>query len=201
MAFVATDTLAVDESGTPLNWTTKAIHIPHMRMIVAGTGLAGICSAWFSIINERMAVRGIESLNKFAQGQLKSLYNRCLEEIGFPQGITTTIYHFGFSEDTNQVVAFAYRSTNDFRSERLGYGMHAKPACNFETEAEFPLSIIEMMKSQRELEAAKPASERLHIGGEIQVLHMTPQGTNSVCMYRFDDADAMDTVIRRNAGT
>ena len=201
MAFVATDTLAVDESGTPLNWTTKAIHIPHMRMIVAGTGLAGITSAWFTTINEHMAVRGIESLNQFAQRQLKSLYHRYLEEIGLLQEVSTTVYHFGFSELTHQMVAFAYRSTNDFQSEPIRHGTFAKPACTLNFDLDLRQMVIEAMKQQRVSEAAQTPDKRIYIGGEIQVLHMTPQGTNSVCMHRFDDADAMDAVIRRNAGT
>ena len=39
---VATDTLATLPDGSPAVFSTKAMYLPHLRMIVAGTGVAGI---------------------------------------------------------------------------------------------------------------------------------------------------------------
>jgi hypothetical protein len=37
-ALIATDTLAVSPDGQPLKFTTKAFALPHLRMVIAGTG-------------------------------------------------------------------------------------------------------------------------------------------------------------------
>jgi hypothetical protein len=41
-AVVATDTLAVSPGGRPFTFTTKAFHVPHPRMLIAGTGCGGL---------------------------------------------------------------------------------------------------------------------------------------------------------------
>ena len=38
---VATDTLAVTTEGEPFLFASKATHIPHLRIIIAGTGFGG----------------------------------------------------------------------------------------------------------------------------------------------------------------
>ena len=41
---VATDTLAVSSDGKPFIFTSKALYIPHLKTIIAGTG----CSEFFN---------------------------------------------------------------------------------------------------------------------------------------------------------
>ena len=187
MALVATDTLAVNEAGAPVNWTTKAILIPHLEMIVAGTGVAGVCSRWFLHINEDMAVHGIEHLDVHTPQGLVDLYARYSEEIGFSTDMGTTIYHFGISEKSGEVVAFSYRSENGFRSERLSHGLKFKPECDVGMGDDIRSGLIQMMDSQRALQAVKPADERIHIGGAIQVLHLTSGSATSVRLHTFND--------------
>lgn len=197
MAIVATDTLAVNEAGTPVNWTTKAILIPHLQMIVAGTGVAGVCSRWFLRINEDMAVHGIEHLDVHTPQGLVGLYARYSEEVGFPPELSTTIYHFGISEISGEVVAFAYRSENGFRSERLSHGLKCKPECDVEMGDDLRSGLIQMMDSQRAIQAAKPAAERIHIGGAIQVLHLTNANATSVRLHTFNDFADQESAIYR----
>ena len=52
--FVATDTWAVTRDGMPITFTSKALILPHLRMIVAGTGSGGFLDQWFVYINSRM---------------------------------------------------------------------------------------------------------------------------------------------------
>jgi len=40
-AIIATDTLAVSPGGRPLTFTSKGFHVPHLRMVIAGTGCGG----------------------------------------------------------------------------------------------------------------------------------------------------------------
>lgn len=197
MAIVATDTLAVNQAGTPVNWTTKAILIPHLQMIVAGTGVAGVCGRWFLRINEDMAVRGIENLDIHAQQGLEDLYARYSEEVGFLPELRTTIYHFGISEKSGEVVAFAYRSENGFRSERLSHGLKFKPECDVEMGDDIRSGLIQMMDSQRAIQASKPEAERIHIGGAIQLLHLTNASATSVRLHTFNDFADHESAIYR----
>lgn len=187
MAVVATDTLAVDEEGAPAYWPTKALPVQHLNLIIAGTGLAGFSTRWFVHVNDRMLVRGVEHLDFHAPKELKDLFTRYCEEVGAPAGFMTTIYHFGISEVTGEVAAFAYRSTNDFQSESLSYGLKFKPESSYEMGDDLPGGLIEMMRSQRQLQSAKPRDERVYIGGDVQLLHLDAHGITCRRIHRFDD--------------
>lgn len=100
---------------------------------------------------------------------------------------TITIYHFGFSEDTNSIKSYAYRSANEFKSESLQFGIGVKPECNVKSDYELPKDIPNMMKEQRLIQSKKPLSDRVYIGGEIMIYHLE---SNGICIYslgKFDD--------------
>jgi hypothetical protein len=61
-AIIATDTLAVSPGGSPFTFTTKAFHVPHLRMVIAGTGCGGFLDRWLCYLNSRMIVPGIDAL-------------------------------------------------------------------------------------------------------------------------------------------
>jgi len=44
-----------------------------------------------------------------------------------------------------------------------------------------------MMNRQREIQSSKPKAERLYIGGEIEVRHLSEQGFAVYTLHRFDD--------------
>ena len=198
MAIVATDTLAVHESGAPSHFTTKAVLVPHLRMIIAGTGVAGFSSRWFVHVNDGMTVRGIDHLDQHTQPGLCNLWAGYRKEVGFPTEFTTTIYHIGFSEVTGEAVAFAYRSENNFASERLGHGTRMKPEGKAEPGYELPQGIVQIMESQREIQASKPPHERVYIGGEIQLIVMDGYVTTCGRLHRFSDFDETEAAIYEN---
>ena len=121
-AFVATDTLAVLPDGKPFMFTSKAFILPHLKLIIAGTGISGFCDRWFIQVNNRLIVRGIDNLNYYTPKILPDLWMHYRQEVSLPDHLTTTIYHFGFSEDTHVIHSYAYRSTNNFTSEPVIYG-------------------------------------------------------------------------------
>jgi len=45
------------------------------------------------------------------------------------------------------------------------------------------------MNDQRRIQAIRPAHERLYIGGEIEVHHLTKDGFAFYTLYRFEDYD------------
>src|SRR6266403_4262483 len=97
---VATDTLATDLDGRPSKFTTKAFIVPHLKIIMAGVGTHGFLGRWFVRMNDMMVVRGIDHLDYHAPRSLTSLWQGCKQELSIPDTITTTVYHFGFSEIT-----------------------------------------------------------------------------------------------------
>ena len=52
---IATDTLATSPDGRPFKFTTKAFFLlPHLRMIIAGTGAGGFLGRWFIRVNDNL---------------------------------------------------------------------------------------------------------------------------------------------------
>jgi hypothetical protein len=197
--FVATDTLATSPGGEPFMFTTKAFVVPHLRMIMAGTGAGGFLGRWFVRVNDRMIVRDIDHLDYHAPHALGELWSAFRGEYSLPDGITTTAYHFGFSVEDGLIHSYAYRSVNDFRSERLqGYGIRVKPECNVPPNYQLPTDIRKMMDEQRSIQSARPKDERVYVGGEIIVHHLTESGCAIYALGAFEDYGSDEEAIYRN---
>jgi hypothetical protein len=188
---VATDTLAVSPDGRALMFTTKVLIVPHLRMMMAGTGAGGFLDRWFVRVNSAKVVADIDNLNYHTPKSLADLWLEFKKENGsIPGGLTTTVYHFGFSEATDRIRAYAYRSENDFTSEPLKYGLAVKPECTVPDNFELPRDIRTMMDGQRAIQRSFPSKKRIYIGGEIQIHHLMRAGFNVYRLDRFDDFDA-----------
>jgi hypothetical protein len=199
-AFVATDTLAVSYNGEPSFFTTKAFIVPHLRMIIAGTGVTGLMSKWFVQVVHGMVVRGIEHLDYHTPENLDRIWRNMKEEFPIPDNFTTTIYHMGFSEEDGLMKSYAYRSTDNFESEQLPYSLRYKPECTVPENYALPIDIPAMMQDQRERQSLLPKEERLYIGGEILITHLTKDGFHSYNLCKFDDYDADEEAIYCNYG-
>lgn len=183
---LATDTLAVsDNIGTPKQFTTKFYIVPHLRGVICGTGLGQFIVDWFGIVNCDMAVRDFPQLNFHAPKALGELWDSKYK--GF--SITSTIYHFGFPANDGPLVTYAYRSTAGFVSDPLPHGIHLKPEGEVPKEPTFPTAFRGIMDSQRGRQSGKPIKERVFIGGEILVCHMTRSGYAVWTADRFPDYD------------
>ncbi|MCP4165919.1 MAG: hypothetical protein GY759_08500 [Chloroflexi bacterium] len=62
-ALIATDTLGVTPSGQPVMFSSKAIYLPHIRTIIAGTGAGSFSGDWAMMANNRMVLSGICNLD------------------------------------------------------------------------------------------------------------------------------------------
>lgn len=195
---VATDTLATSLSGEPSFFTTKAFVIPHLIMVICGTGMSGFLGKWFVLVNDKMVVHGIENLNFHVPSILNSLWADFKNENGISDDLTTTIYHFGFSETSNKICSFAYRSEKSFLSDPISYGIGIKPPCEIPENTTFPNDLKTLMEKQRKIQGSLPNSQRVYIGGEIQVIHLTLQGFNIYTFGRFDDYSETSNVIFDN---
>jgi hypothetical protein len=197
---VATDTLATSPDGKPLMFTTKAFIIPHLRMVVVGTGAGGFLGKWFVQINDRMVVRDIDNLDYHTPDCLSTIWSEHKQEFStVPNEITATIYHLGFSEETGLIRSYAYRSVNNFRSESLSqYGIRVKPECSVPEGYILPTDIKKMMLQQRAIQSFLPKEERIYIGGEIQIHQLTEAGFAVVTLDKFEDYDSDERAIYGN---
>lgn len=194
-ALVATDTLAVKPDGSPMMYCSKAIYLPHLKTIIAGTGLGMFSGDWASYVNNHLIVAGLRNLDFHTPVGLRALWRKAKEDSSIPSSITTTIYQIGVSEDDEEVRAYAYRSTNDFESEPLKHGTRAKPDCSF-PEGNIVENIRSMMLEQRTLQATKSPEERIYIGGECVIMHLTKHVHTTASLFRFEDyADQLATIF------
>jgi hypothetical protein len=196
---VATDTLATLPDGQPFLFTTKAFIVPHLKMIVAGTGVGGFVGRWFVRINDGFVVRGIDHLDYHAPRNLTSMWQRHKKEFSISDSMTVTVYHLGFSEQDGLIHSFAYRSTNDFNSERLEpYGLRVKPECPVPDNYRLPDDIRTMMEAQRTVQASLPTEKRVYIGGEITIHHLSNNGFHAYTLDRFEDYGSDKNIIYDN---
>jgi hypothetical protein len=198
---VATDTLATSPDGRPFMFTTKAFILPHLNLMIAGTGAGGFLGGWFIRINDGLVVRGIDHLDYHTPRVLASMWSDYKQKFPMPD-VTTTVYHFGFSETTGSIHSFAYRSTNDFHSERLDpYGLRVKPDCPVPDNYSLPQDIRKMMDDQRTIQASRPKEKRVHIGGESEIHHLSKNGFQVYTLSRFEDYARDEAAIYENFGT
>jgi hypothetical protein len=198
--FIATDTLATSPDGEPFLFTTKAFVVPHLWMMMAGTGAGGFLGRWFIEVNDRMIVKGIDNLDYHTPEALARLWRGYRQEYSIPDEFTTTVYHFGFADGEDAIHTYVYRSVNNFQSERLQYGVGVKPECEIPEPYKFPFDIKKMMESQRAIQATRPKAERVYIGGEIMVHHLTHQGFTIYVLDEFEDCEATECAIYENYG-
>ncbi|HCG8192241.1 MULTISPECIES: hypothetical protein [Vibrio harveyi group] len=196
-AVVATDTLSVSSDGSPFCFCTKAGYIPHLKTIIAGTGAGGFSNQWLLHASTRMVVRGIHNLDFHTAKGLRDLWATYKKEYSLPDNSTTTIYQFGISEESGEVVSFAYRSSNNFQSEQLQFGTGVKPPCTV-LEGNLLDIIPDMMAEQKKNESEKPPSERVYIGGEIIALVLTKEGCNHIKLGEFEDFVSDEKSIFKN---
>jgi hypothetical protein len=187
-ALVATDTLAVYGDGSLAGFTSKAFVIPHLNMIVAGTGIAGVASAWLRCVNEELCPLGIEWLNTEAPEHLNRLFEAELGRWGSGAHLhSMSIYHVGFSEVDGSLKGFQLNSESGFRAEQLEPAISRKPPSGpYADHEDAYVRLINIMIQQRMTQESKPPTERLYIGGDIQLIELNAQSAITARIFTFD---------------
>ncbi|MCA1842487.1 MAG: hypothetical protein LC792_04720 [Actinobacteria bacterium] len=189
---VVTDTRATTTEGDPYLYVTKCRIVPHLDMVLAGTGIAQLPDLWHARVMDSMLCRDIDMLDRHAPAALRSLWR---EELGLtaPEQGRATIYHFGFSELRREYVGYAYRSTDDFASEALQPGFRVKPEAD-EMPDDIPGTLKEMVALARRIRAdqdRRPAADRVYVGGELVLTALQNGGTTCAKIHRWEDFDIM----------
>lgn len=202
-ALIATDTLATSATvpGAPFKFTTKAFIVPHLRMVIAGTGCGGFCDRWFLHINDRMIVKGIVNLDYHTPQNLALVWSSYKKEFSIPDNSTTTIFHFGFSEEDQKLYPIMYSSADNFEPKVIPHGLSGKPEFNCPEPYELPKDFKTMMNSQRELQSSETKESKIYIGGEIQLIRLERDGFFVQSLGKFDDYDSDESAIYNNYGS
>ncbi|CAN7552126.1 hypothetical protein [Duganella sp. LjRoot269] len=185
---VVMDTLSTDLQGTPNGYTSKAFPIPHLGGLMCVTGLSNFASDWLVKLL-RFVAKDMAHLDEFVEPVLRQLWGAYADA----EGITSTVYHFGYSLEEKRYVAFAYRSENDFVSERLGDGLRTKPGCEFMIES--LQDFARAVRRQRQEQEGFPLEKRVFIGGEIQMTILENRQVTIATVDRFEDYDEMYETI------
>lgn len=185
---IAMDTLAMcNKELRPLIYTSKFYPLPHFNGIMVGTGLGNFFPDWFATLQNNFVSRDIHQLDSYVTPALIKI----AEHHEISEKNTCTAYHFGYSEEEKRYVAFAYRSTNNFRSEMLEYGLATKPGVECGPITKYPGDFIAIMKTQKEEDEKNPLEKRVHIGGEIKTAILQDKKIIIETVYRFDDYEEM----------
>lgn len=199
---IFTDTLATTPKGEALMFCNKSFYYSDLHMAMAVTGILQFGDKWNSTINVGQVAKDIDMLDAQTPQQLRHIWHDLSRENGGTMPGTSTIYHFGWSNQLKQFVRYIYRSENDFQSEYssdLGIGVKPQPK---ETEdfvaPETVEAVIEVAERLRNEQRQEPASIRIYIGGEIVLTLMQEKATVITKVHRFEDYDSDWSDAARN---
>jgi len=187
---ILTDTLATKPSGDPYLFVSKCSVIPHLEMAIAFTGVAQIGHRWAHKVQTEFLARDMEVLDEHVPPVLQAITQQVTSEFG-PLPGTSTIYHLGCSDSQAGYSGYVYRSERDFESELMEAGFRVKPRP--EGEANAPGSLEDMIALGVRLrmeQDARPANDRLYIGGEFVLTLLANRSTQVTKVHRFDDFDS-----------
>lgn len=187
---VITDTLATAPDGTPSFFKTKAFPIPHLRMVVAMTGLANLGEKLIDSLYTSMLARDIDMAAQHTPAILAALSDELTVQFGpFPG--TSTIYYFGYSQRHNQYVRYVFRSADGFEPEfwkEPGFGVKPHPDGSFESPETFP-EMIALAERIRTEQAACPIGTRVHIGGHLVLTVLRDEQITFLQLHEFADVE------------
>lgn len=190
---ITTDTLTLTIEKTPHKYATKVFPLPHLKGVICGTGSLDIILEWFLFVQKNFVVKDIKFLDEIATDKL----NEFSENYRNSGENTCTIYHFGFSEEDDRFVGFAYRSTSKYKSEVLSDGFGFKPPDGNileyfidETRRRGRIDLdlfINVIKKQKHLDDKKGIKDRVGIGGAIHFLKLNKNSQFIWECYTFED--------------
>ncbi|WP_413460515.1 hypothetical protein [Herbaspirillum huttiense] len=186
---IAMDTLVIGaKDRMPLYFQRKFLSIPESDLVVAGTGHAGFINGWLQFLQAHFRETTIDDLDAEVPGILCA----SVEAVGGLDGLTATIYHFGYSIKECKYVGYVYRSERNFRSERLQEGLGYKPVIPIATsdDIRFPDFLIGIILEQQRRDNLQPITERVGIGGEIEFVVMSDRLINVETVYRFSSYES-----------
>ena len=163
--FLATDTL-VTRDGRPLMFTAKVLTLPHMNGLISGTGSMVLFQRWSLTVLSEILATNMQVLDLYTADRLRRIWATMSDE---ERGDgPADIFHLCYDPDNDEFGGFAYRSSNDFESEPLGYGTYPKPALdNAIPIVAFPGDLVRECRRLRFAQERLDPNKRQHIGGQV----------------------------------
>jgi hypothetical protein len=195
---VAMDTLVVGaQDRMPLSFQRKFLSVPESDLVVAGTGHAGFINGWFQHLQAKLVGASIDDLN----AQAPELFRGSVAAARGLDGLTATIYHFGYSAQEHRYAGYAYRSESGFRGDRLPYALGFKPVVPVRPtdDMRFPEYLIDIVLQQQRHDSLRPLQEQVGVGGEIEFVHMSDRTIKIATVHRFRSYEAELTHIHRRS--
>jgi hypothetical protein len=184
---IVTDTLATHPTGEPFLLVSKCSIVPHLEMAVAYTGVAQVGQRWVHQLQTAVLARNINLLDQHVPGALRQVTADVVAEFGELPG-TSTVYHFGYSEEKEAYIGIAYRSEQDFQSDPIQYGFGVKPVPSGDFSAPQDIDgLLAMGKQIRAEQDAGPKETRIYIGGEFWMTVLANRTIQVSKLFRFDD--------------
>ena len=210
-AIAAADTYSIRPStGEPLKLADKFIPLPHLNMVITGSGYHGFLLEWYLALQRQAAPIDIEHLNEFAPGLLQETWLRFKRKTDLPESPTgsggSKISHLGYSEQKERFVGYYYDLKDDFaptvvrpEKEYLMPKMEGVHDALLEGDCTAREQVIAFFCRAKELDEQKPVGERVGIGGEIKFLMQGQWGHVCKTIHRFDDYDeTKQTIVENN---
>lgn len=192
---IAMDTLVVGaEDKMPMHFQRKFLPLTNSNLLIAGTGLVNLINGWFEHVSSFPDLGDIDDINIFAPTSLAA----SVRAVGGLGKNTTTLYHFGYSKSEARYVGYAYRSTNDFLSERLQYALGFKPQVHVEPSVniEFPSFLINIILEQQRQDRLLAIDKQVGIGGEIEFAILSNGYVKIETVHRFASYESEKNYIK-----
>lgn len=171
-ATVAVDTLCTDGHGKPVGLSSKAFIVPHLKLVIATTGNLQILEDYFLVLNSK-PIGGPSDLVLKAPEILRNVSG--VDPLR-PDGsqLTTSIFQFGFSEESGEMEGFMFHTGSGFSAVKLEYGTSYKPPCPLRGDHEPTTKgwMVQVMAGQRYHQELLLFESRVHIGGEILMFRL-----------------------------
>lgn len=181
--YLAMDTLAVSPvDKCPVKFLTKFSILPHLNLVMAGTGETRIICDWFQFVNWNLNIRDINELNECTPTILQEEWLKRTE----PSATSSTIYHFGYSDKDEVHVGYAYRSRDNWVSERLEYSIGIKPKVELQQGSNELEVLINTVREQSRMDRELPVENKVGIGGDVCVLIVNKKNITASSLYRLE---------------
>jgi hypothetical protein len=207
----AADTYSIRaDTGEPLKLADKFIPLPHLNMVLTGTGYHGFLLEWYRALQREAAPIDVEHLNEFTPGLLQETWLRFKRKTDLPESPPgsggSKICHLGYSERKERFVGYYYDLKDDFAPTAVRPGqeylmpkMEGVHDALLEGDYTPQEQVIAFFRRAKELDEQKPVEERVGIGGEIKFLKQTQQGHVCLTIHRFDDyEETKQTIMETN---
>lgn len=198
---VMADTLSTQQGDIPHMFVSKIFALPHLNGIICGTGNYKTIIEWNRFVQEQVIADNINHLNDLTPKYLSDLHH----DIVGSSEVSTTIYQFGFIENDSVYCGYAYRSKNNFKSEKLPEGIGLKPGEEINIESIFEKndgnalkSLIEICKMQQYLDKQKPKNKRVGIGGSVYLYKIEEKNIIINHLFDYENKYQTNVQIRNN---